>query len=325
MKKLIIITIIVFLIAAFTLFTALNLPARTDVMAEPEETPQTTEIISTPEPSATPDIAKSDASICYSYLSDDMFEPNAEAGTVELVTYTTQSHEKKMQVYLPYGYSDEKQYNVLILMHGSDGNEGYWFGQYQFYGGKPVELQNLIDNMIYFGYCEPLIIVSPTFYLNDDERDEGTNPQRDFSRMAAEIRTDIIPYIKEHYSTYDSRNHFGFIGASYGSIILYNSVLPQDLGYISWWGAISGYQADIYTINSILATYGDDIGIDYFYTSAGSKDSMKPETVLGYNNMLYLCPKIDGSNICYTEILDAEHEGRVWVNGIYNCLLIFFK
>ncbi len=33
---------------------------------------------------------------------------------------------KTAYVYLPYGYSEEKEYNILYLMHGTGDDEKYW-------------------------------------------------------------------------------------------------------------------------------------------------------------------------------------------------------
>ena len=56
-----------------------------------------------------------------------------EAGTIERITYTAHDYygdgapvEKEANVYLPYGYDESKQYNVLYLMHGIGGDEDEW-------------------------------------------------------------------------------------------------------------------------------------------------------------------------------------------------------
>ena len=59
--------------------------------------------------------------------------PADQQGKIEKLTYMTyesmryeeksQRLEKTAYVYLPYGYSEEKQYNVFYLMHGGWSNE----------------------------------------------------------------------------------------------------------------------------------------------------------------------------------------------------------
>ena len=62
----------------------------------------------------------------------DGAEPE-QAGTVEEVVYETKAYAtdertvtKTAYVYLPYGYSEEREYNILYLMHGTGDDEKYW-------------------------------------------------------------------------------------------------------------------------------------------------------------------------------------------------------
>ena len=274
-----------------------------------------------------------------------------DRGTVETVEYSTKDYGngterdevKKMQVYLPHGYTTSKRYNVLILLHGSEGDENYWFSRDQYYTYPDsdmcysVRVNVLLDNMIYYKYCEPLIVVSPTYYLNDYERAQGDISHRDSTQFAQELRNDILPYLAEHYSTYASgssyealkaaRDHFGFIGASYGAFITYRSVVACNIDLISWIGAISGCNTSVpmYITPSLKEPRFDGLDINYFYTAAGSRDSLRSDALTGYLEMLQYCPKINTGNSQYLEMKNAEHEDRVWDNAVYNCLLIFFR
>ena len=274
-----------------------------------------------------------------------------DSGTVETVEYETKDYgngtyrteTKKMQVYLPYGYSEENKYNVLILLHGSDGTENYWFSRDQYYTYPDddmcysVRINILLDNMIYYRYCEPLIVVSPTYYLNDYERDQGDLPYRDAEQFAEELRNDILPYLAEHYSTYaadgsyDSlkaaREHFALIGASYGAFVTYRSVISRNIDLISWIGAVSGCNTPIkdYVVPAIDAAEFDGCDIDLLYIAAGSNDSLREDAYEGYEDMLAYCSKINSDNIMFVEMKNAVHEDRVWDNAIYNCLFYFFK
>ena len=80
-------------------------------------------------------------------IPEDYFTPSDSPGTLvdlEYDTYEAMSYEEESQVlhkraivYLPYGYSDEVQYNVFYLMHGGWSDEDYVSGNT---GGR---LQNL--------------------------------------------------------------------------------------------------------------------------------------------------------------------------------------
>ena len=84
------------------------------------------------------------------------------SGTVVEITYTTKDYygtgeemTKPAYVYLPYGYDEEKQYNVLFLMHSGGGDETEWGLHKEFSSAKLV-----LDNLIYYGDIEPMIVVA---------------------------------------------------------------------------------------------------------------------------------------------------------------------
>ena len=86
-----------------------------------------------------------------------------ESGTIEKITYTSKDYfgdgsdvEKDAYVYLPYGYDESKQYNVLYLMHGIGGDEAEWEMT-----GSSSRVKCIMDNLIYNGDIEPFIVVTP--------------------------------------------------------------------------------------------------------------------------------------------------------------------
>jgi hypothetical protein len=101
-----------------------------------------------------------------------------EGALVELRynTYESRTYEEKKQplekraiVYLPYGYSEAKKYNVFYLMNGGWGNESTTLGTPQ----RPSPLKTVIDNAIMDGTVEPLIIVCPTY--NNESPEDSAN------------------------------------------------------------------------------------------------------------------------------------------------------
>lgn len=147
-------------------------------------------------------------------------------------TYESKMYEQKTQklkkraiVYLPYGYSEDENYNVFYLMHGGWGNETSTLGT----PDNPSAFKNVIDNAIGAGEFEPLIIVCPT-YNNTSPEDSGNfslalELNRNYHN---ELLNDLIPAVESKYSTYaesvspedlmDARDHRGFGGFSMGSV-----------------------------------------------------------------------------------------------------------
>ena len=65
----------------------------------------------------------------------EMLVENAQRGEVRRFEYDTETYDqdgsrpmhKGAWVYLPYGYSEARKYNVLYLLHGGGVNEDWWF------------------------------------------------------------------------------------------------------------------------------------------------------------------------------------------------------
>ena len=86
--------------------------------------------------------------------------PAEHPGEVVRFDYKTSAEDKYAYVYLPYGYSDRQQYDILYIMHGGGGSQGSLFGG----AGQSNDIKNAIDHLIENGEMKPMIIVTPTFY-----------------------------------------------------------------------------------------------------------------------------------------------------------------
>ena len=276
-----------------------------------------------------------------------LWEVCANSGRIETLSYQTKDESspsgetvtKNMEVYLPHGYSSDEKYNVLILLHGSGGDESYWFKErgYEYSDGYGVweKFSNVLDNMIDRKLCKPMIVVSPTYYLSEADRLNGNNLSEDVQQMRHEVLESILPCIITNYSTYaessdysamcNARDHFGFIGASFGGMITCNAILTYDIDVFSWIGTISGMYANVPQMNRTWTELGyDALKLHYLYTSAGEYDTMQEDTVDSYASLRGYSTKVTEGNSCYIETAGAGHEERVWDNAVYNCMQIFF-
>ena len=281
------------------------------------------------------------------YFDASFWAPCTHAGTVETITYTThdayatpqEAFTKSMEVYLPYGYNPSEKYNVLVLLHGNGGDEHYWFkarGYSYADGYSPWEpFSTVLDNMIDRHLCKPVIVVSPTYYLTEEDRLSGNDLSRDSTRMRYEVLQSILPAVISRYSTYAAgtgysdmcaaRDHFGFLGASYGGMIACNAILTYDIDVFSWLATVSGIYANVPEMNKTWQILNfSDLPINYLYTSAGENDTMREDTVSSYESLIGYSDKLTSSNCCYIDVAAAEHEERVWDNAVYNCLMLFF-
>lgn len=164
-------------------------------------------------------------------------EYDAPAYAVNEVFGVEETVHKAVNVYLPYGYDEAKQYNVLYLLHGTKGEtddqehmENFWLTSQQ-WGATTC---NILDNMIKEGLCEPLIIVTPNYYstvegyeITDEQMktlaeervdsflwtevsETGGEPENDENIwpefFGYELRNDIIPLVESQFSTYAAKD-----------------------------------------------------------------------------------------------------------------------
>lgn len=136
-------------------------------------------------------------------ISEDYYSAASEQGTLERLEYTTYesfSYEERTKVltkntyvYLPYGYSEDKQYNVFYLMHGGWANETTYLGTPE----NSNVFQNVVDHVVQDGRMEPVIIICPTF------NNESPNDSDDYGlelrltdNYHNELINDLIPAVE---------------------------------------------------------------------------------------------------------------------------------
>ena len=179
----------------------------------------------------------------FQVLPSEYRSVSEEQGTIETLQYTTDNlsngkDNKKLHVYLPYGYNESDtstKYNVLYLMHGGGENEDLLFGG----PGQNRELKKIIDNMIAKGDIEPLIVVTPTF-------NGGKN---DASLFYEELIKDVVPLVETKYNTFvevgdlddlkATRQHRAFGGFSMGAVATW-STYANCIDYIKYYIPLCG-------------------------------------------------------------------------------------
>ena len=155
-------------------------------------------------------------------------------GTLELIEYdsTTVGTRRKMNVYTPPGYSKDKKYPVVYLLHGIGGDETEWI---RF--AHPAEL---FDNLIADGKMVPLIAVLPNGRAQKDDR-PGDNPFATapaFAVFERDLFDDVIPAIESRYSVKTDRESRAIAGLSMGGGQTLNFGLTH-LDRFAWIGAFS--------------------------------------------------------------------------------------
>lgn len=155
-------------------------------------------------------------------------------GKLEMVDYDSKTvgTTRKMQVYTPPGYSKDKKYPVLYLLHGIGGDETEW----ERFATPDV----LLDNLIADGKAVPMIIVMPNGRAQKDDR-AGPNPMGTAPAFAAferDLLDDVIPAIESRYSVQADREHRALAGLSMGGGQSLNFGLAH-LDTFAWIGGFS--------------------------------------------------------------------------------------
>lgn len=266
-----------------------------------------------------------------------IFDFKGECGTVEEISYMAKDYlgngepyEKSAYVYLPAGYDEQKQYNVVYLMHGIGGNEKEWGLD------KPStsRLKKILDNVIGSGDVEPFIVVTPNgkaFALSDTVENDL------FYRFGYELRNDLIPYIEGHYSTYAdykeegydlaaSRTHRAMAGLSMGGMQTINIGICECLDLFSWFGAFSAAPTSYNATKVAECIDSSEYEVDYFYNICGLQDKIAYDSAAAAAKALpTFCDKIeDGKNFMWMEKSGA-HDFNIWFLGMYNFSLIAFQ
>ncbi len=225
----------------------------------------------------------------HSYNSK-IYEAECEQpGTIERLDYTTAvygdgvTYEQWANVYLPYGYDESKQYNIIYFFHGTNETQDSFISE-------PI-VKNVVDNMIFYGVCDPFIMVCPTYYYIYEGRvvQHTVFPQ--------EVRQDLMPAVESKYSTYAetadeagflaSREHRAIAGYSQGSSACWNNAY-QNFDVAKWIVPMSGSSArNLESMKEALAAkpeYADDTF--FILCSGGKRDLAYEGTVALANAML---------------------------------------
>ncbi len=155
-------------------------------------------------------------------------------GKLEMITYESKSvgTTRRMQVYTPPGYCEDKKYPVLYLLHGIGGDETEW----QRFATPDVLLENLLAD----GKAVAMIIVMPNGRAQKNDRPGGDvfRSAPAFAAFEQDLLGDVIPTIESRYSVRADREHRALAGLSMGG----GQALNFGLGHLdkfAWVGAFS--------------------------------------------------------------------------------------
>ncbi len=235
-------------------------------------------------------------------------------GKLEMVEYDSKSvgTRRKMQVYTPPGYSSDKKYPVLYLLHGIGGDETEW--------QRFATPNLLLDNLIADGKAVPMIIVMPNGRAQKNDRAEGnvyaTAPA--FAAFEQDLLNDVVPTIEMRYSVAADREHRGLAGLSMGG----GQSLNFGLGHLDTFAWVGGFSSAPNTrapekLVADPAAARDKLKL--LWLSVGNKDGL---IRLSQGVHAYLKKE----NIPHVWNVDGHaHDPTEWKNNLYYFLQKVFR
>jgi len=156
-------------------------------------------------------------------------------GKLEMIEYDSRTvgTRRKMQVYTPPGYSKDRKYPALYLLHGIGGDETEW--------QRLAHPDILLDNLIADGKAVPMIIVMPNGRAQKDDRASGNiyAAAPAFAAFEQDLLNDVIPAIESRYSVQADREHRALAGLSMGG----GQTLNFGLGHLDTFAWVGGFSS----------------------------------------------------------------------------------
>lgn len=244
-------------------------------------------------------------------------------GQVKTETYNSKTlgFERKLTVYLPPGFTTDKKYPVLYLLHGSGDDETGWVQK----GSANV----IMDNLYADHKAEPMIVVMPYGYATrpgENPRKPNATPEE--RRAAAEgfrkdLLEDVIPFVDSHFPTIADRDHRALAGLSMGGgqTLRIGPTNSETFAYLGVFSAgmarASSPEADPTAAFPDADTLNSRLKL--FWVSCGDKDR-------GLENAKRLDETLTDKKIHHLWHQDSgAHEWPVWKNDLYLFAQRIFK
>ena len=240
--------------------------------------------------------------------------PASPAGKLTLAEYTstTVGTTRKLNIYTPPGYTKDKKYPVLYLLHGIGGDETEW--------QRFATVDVLADNLIQAGKLRDVIIVMPNGRAQKNDKAEGNvfAAAPSFAVFEKDLLTDVIPFIEKTYSVLPGRENRAIAGLSMGG----GQTLNFGFGNADKFGAIGAFSSAPNTMDAVKLIPDPDATRKrqtYIYLSCGSKDSLFG---ISRKTHVYLAEK----KITHHWNVDSHaHDPTHWRNNLYWFLQGAFK
>ena len=240
------------------------------------------------------------------------------AGRTDVFEYasTVTGVKRKALVYLPPGYSPDRKYPVLYLLHGIGGNEWEWSGY--------VHADVIVDHLIAAGKATPMIVVMPNGRALADDRapppDKTFSPENaaGFGKFERDLLDCLIPAIQAKYSVGTGREQRAIAGLSMGG----GQALNFGLGHLDTFAWVGGFSSAPNTKPPAELVPDPEVArkrLKLLYVSCGNKDGL-------ISISQHVHRHLKEQSVPHVWNVDDQHHDRAtWANNLYHFARLVFR
>lgn len=261
-------------------------------------------------------------------------------GTIDTITFAsdyTESGSQQARVWKPHDYSVDKQYNVLYCLHGGGGNMWYWTNDK---GGANdgCSADKILDNLYAEGIMEDAIVVFPNGSMPyDQDKVYPHVPEHmevtpfagsvEWFLTEYEVIYNLMPYIKDHYSVYEGKEHTAVCGLSMGC----GQTLELGLNHSDIFGYVGAFSGSPFKLeNQIFVNSEEDAdklnsNLKLFAYMVGSEDGLANAKNGSKAKAFADVCRDNGLNFMFVEEPGLAHEDACWDRNLYKFMKYAFK
>lgn len=247
----------------------------------------------------------------------DIVQENIPHGKFDTITYQSETVgiTRKAIIYTPPGYSADKKYPVLYLLHGIGGDEKEWLN-----GGHP---EIILDNLYAEKKLNPMIVVMPNGRAMKNDRATGNVFDREkveaFATFEKDLLNDLIPFVEKNFPVIANRENRAIAGLSMGGGQSLNFGLG-NLNTFSWVGGFSSAPNTKLPEELVPDPAKAKEQLKLLWISCGDKDGL-------INFSKRTSEYMDTNSVPhhYLVIPDGGHDFKVWKLSLYTFAQLLFK
>jgi enterochelin esterase-like enzyme len=253
--------------------------------------------------------AEDTAAFAHAPVGFDKRKDNIPRGKTDSVQYDSKTvgTRRKLLIYTPPGYSPNKKYPVLYLLHGIGGNEKEWY--------RYSEPDAILDNLYADKKIVPMIVVFPNGRAMKNDADTGNIFAMDkvmaFANFEKDLLNDVIPFVEALYPVIKKRESRALAGFSMGG----GQSLDFGLGHLDTFAYVGGFSSAPNTkkpAELVPDPAEATKKLKLLYISCGSKDGL---IAISQGVHRYL-KENKVPHVWHTEP-GGEHNIQMWINDLY--------